>query len=204
MADAVSSLSEPSDKELVEACLREGDEVAGTSGVLERTVAWEALIRRYERLIYSVPIRLGMTAQEAVDVFQSVCFILFRKLSSLRNHDRIYSWLITTTTRECWRLGAQNSKKHQNNNALAASNDGVSAEQLALERHLAEQQSAAVRAAIAELPPKCRELLNVLYFVSDDSSYQGAAERLNMPVSSIGPTRGRCLRKLRKILEDKL
>ena len=79
-----------------------------------------------------------------------------------------------------------------------------SAEQLAIARHLVEEQSAALRAALAELPPKCRELLTVLYLGSDEPTYEGVAKRLNMPVSSIGPTRGRCLRKLRRILEDKL
>jgi RNA polymerase sigma factor (sigma-70 family) len=192
MTNAASSLGEPSDKELVEACLSDNN------------TAWETLIRRYERLIYSVPIRFGMTAQEAVDVFQSVCFILFRKLRSLRNHERIYSWLITTTTRECWRLGAQNNPKYGRETSWMRPADfGVSAEQLAIERRLIEEQSVALRAAMAELPPKCRELLTVLYLVSDEPTYEGVAKRLNMPVSSIGPTRGRCLHKLRRILEEK-
>jgi RNA polymerase sigma factor (sigma-70 family) len=198
MSEAVSSLGERSDRELVEACLSD------TSAASDNGVAWEELIRRYERLIYSVPIRLGMTAQEAVDVFQSVCFILFRKLRSLRDHERIYSWLITTTTRECWRVGAQNSRKYDLESSWTPSTDCASAEQIAIERHLLEQQSEALRAALAELPPKCRELLTVMYFVNDEPDYQGIAKRLQMPVASIGPTRGRCLRKLRRILEDKL
>jgi RNA polymerase sigma factor (sigma-70 family) len=188
-------LAERSDRELVDACLS------------DNSAAWEALIRRYERLIYSVPIRLGMSPQEAVEVFQSVCFILFKKLGTLREHERIYSWLITTTTRECWRAGAQKrreSERLQSNgqNGPIASGETVSAEQLAYERRLAEQQHEVVRRAMSQLPEKCRDLLTMLYYVSEEPTYEDVARSLNMPISSIGPTRGRCLAKLKRILRD--
>src|SRR5687767_6667078 len=91
---ALIPIEEMTDQELVRACLANNE------------VAWEVLISRYERLIYSIPIKLRMSPQEAIEVFQSVCFILLKKLSTLRDHERLYSWLITTTTRECWRVRA--------------------------------------------------------------------------------------------------
>src|SRR5690242_7682808 len=80
------------DRELVQSCLK-GD-----------AEAWETLILRYQRLIYSIPIRAGFSPVDAADVFQSVCVKLLEKLSSLRKQEKISSWLITITTRECWRL----------------------------------------------------------------------------------------------------
>jgi RNA polymerase sigma factor (sigma-70 family) len=219
MTEAVSCLSERSDRELVEACLaaeqvsappemaaeisrvnpQSGDQVN-----LDINDAWEALIRRYERLIYSVPIRLGMSAEQAVDVFQSVCFIMFRKLRSLRNQERIYSWLITTTTRECWRIWSERTRTYDREKSLPLQGGWVSPEQLAIERHLLEQHRTALKAALAELSPKCRELITALYLANDEASYESVAKWMSMPVSSIGPTRGRCLRKLKKLFEQKI
>ena len=195
MIEAPIHLMEQSDRELVEACLS------------DNSAAWEALIRRYERLIYSVPIRLGLSPQEAVDIFQAVCFIMFKKLATLRNHERLYSWLITTTTRECWRAGAQKRReieRSQSNgqNGSSPAGEPPSAEQLAYERRLAEERQEVVRRAMSQLPERCRNLLTMLYFLSEETSYEEVARSLNIPVSSVGPTRGRCLAKLKRILSD--
>src|SRR5262245_50512241 len=90
-AGANVDLTQASDRTLVEACL------AGNSH------AWEVVILRYQRLIYSIPIRNGFSSVDAADIFQSVCLKLLENLSTLRDHEKISSWLITTTTRECWR-----------------------------------------------------------------------------------------------------
>ena len=182
---------ETSDKELVMACLANSD------------AAWEVLIARYERLIYSIPIKFKMTPQEAVEVFQSVCFILLKKLSTLRNHERIYSWLITTTTRECWRIRALKQQEIAPSESNA-SGDTLTAEQLAYERRVAEEQNQMVLEAISELPERCRELIRMLFYLNEEPTYEDISERLNMPVSSIGPTRMRCLEKLKNILQHKL
>lgn len=198
MTEAPIHPFEGSDRELVAACLS------------ENSAAWEALIRRYERLIYSVPVRLGMSPQEAVDVFQSVCFILFKKLATLRDHERLYSWLITTTTRECWRAGAQKRRESERSRSngrdgpAPSTADTLSAEQLAYERRLAEEQHEVVRRGMSQLPERCRDLLTMLYFLSEEPTYEDVARTLNIPVSSIGPTRGRCLAKLKRILRDSL
>ena len=172
-------------------------------------VAWEVLIARYERLIYSIPIKLRMSPQEAIEVFQSVCFILLKKLSTLRNHERLYSWLITTTTRECWRVRALKQREltppqRDGSTRPTASGDEPTAEQLAFERRVAVEQQQLVWDAIATLPDRYRELIIMLFFVNEEPTYEDIARRLNMPVSSIGPTRARCLEKLRKVLEEKL
>ena len=185
---------EKTDRELVEACL------SNNSG------AWEVLIERYQRLIYSIPIRLGMTSQEAGDIFQCVCLILVRKLSTLRKQDSLYSWLITTTTRECWRVGARSRREagperwEPDNTA----DDCRTPENMAYERRIAEERNEVVRRALSQLPDRCRDLITMLYYLNEEPTYEDVAKRLNMPVSSIGPTRGRCLEKLKKILGDAL
>ena len=77
------------DPELVAMCLK-GD-----------AQAWEALIIRYRRLVYSVPVRFGFTSADAADVFQAVCLKLIEHLHELKDETKVSAWLITTTTRQC-------------------------------------------------------------------------------------------------------
>ena len=74
-----SDMSRKTDPELVEDCLN-GD-----------SAAWEALVFRYQRLIYSIPVKLGFTQDDAADVFQSICLKLVEKLETLRDHNRLGS-----------------------------------------------------------------------------------------------------------------
>src|SRR5215217_5467689 len=93
---ASADLRPREDRELIADCL-DGDQDA-----------WAALIARYQRLIYSIPIKARLSADDASDIFQSVCLKLYEKLSTLRDSEKISSWLITTTTRESWRVSARN------------------------------------------------------------------------------------------------
>src|ERR1700693_4989567 len=99
VTEAAADLAERDDRTLVSACL-EGDHSA-----------WEALIARYQRLIYSIPIKARLSQDDAADIFQSVCLKLYEKLATIRDSQRISSWLITTASRECWRLSARNRRE---------------------------------------------------------------------------------------------
>lgn len=185
------------DRQLIEACL------AGESA------AWEALISRYQRLIYSIPLKSRLSPDDAADIFQSVCLKLYEKLATLRDHGKISSWLITTATRECWRVAARNRREAPH----AASGDDEDSEAIAgipatapladEEREALERQQA-VRQSVESLPERCRELLTMLFYQPDECSYAEIARRMNMPVPSVGPTRARCLEKLKKLLLGKL
>src|SRR5215216_1284226 len=94
-----TEVTEPSDRSLVAACLK-GD-----------NAAWEALIVRYQRLIYSIPKKARMSDGDAADVFQSVCLKLCQKLSTLRSEEKLSSWLIKITMRECWRVIAKQRRE---------------------------------------------------------------------------------------------
>ncbi len=179
-----------SDAQLIAAC-RTGDEAA-----------WDALVSRYERLVYTIPLRYGLTPAEADDVFQSVWLKLLERLPTLRQPERVAAWLVTTTRRACWdrRRGAD----HERVDTVAPESlpeerwvDELSPEEIVIryERHQA------VRRAIERLEERCRRLLRYLYYDPTHPTYAEIAEKLKMPVGAIGPTRARCLQKLRRMLE---
>jgi RNA polymerase sigma factor (sigma-70 family) len=66
--------------------------------------AWEKLLRRYQRLIASITFKFGLSSADASDVFQSVSMTLFQQLPSLKKQEKLSSWIITVTVRECWKL----------------------------------------------------------------------------------------------------
>jgi len=185
------------DHALVQACL------AGDSK------AWEALILRYQRLIYSIPIRSGFSPADAADIFQSVCLKLFEKLATLRNQQKISSWLMTTTSRECWRVVERRRRETRPSiydqdyeqdivNRLAS--EGPFADQ----RRISFERQQIVRGAIDGLSDRCRQLIRLLFYSKEEPSYADIARQIKVPLNSIGPTRARCLQKLKRILEGKL
>jgi RNA polymerase sigma factor (sigma-70 family) len=173
-----------SDSELVQACLA-GDERA-----------WEELVDRYGRLVYAIPRRMGLSAADAEDVFQNVFATLLRNLANLRDQTRLSAWLITTTRRECWRLGRSARQHAELGESIV---DDAAPPEHEAERWEREQ---AVRQAIRQLDDRCRKLLTVLFLEPATPTYDRIAEQFGMPVGSIGPTRARCFRKLEAILRE--
>ncbi|HWO02938.1 MAG TPA: sigma-70 family RNA polymerase sigma factor [Blastocatellia bacterium] len=195
--ETAPDLTQRDDRQLIAACL------AG-----EHT-AWEALIARYQRLVYSIPLKLRLSPEDAADIFQSVSLKLYEKLATLRDHDKISSWLITTASRECWRLAARNRREAQPTGSSSEEDsdpmaDIPSTAPLADEERETLERAQTVRQAVASLPERCRDLLSMLFYQADEWSYAEIAQRMNMPVPSIGPTRARCLEKLKKLLHGKL
>jgi RNA polymerase sigma factor (sigma-70 family) len=195
--EATDDLALRKDQELIARCL-DGDHSA-----------WEALIARYQRLIYSIPVRSRLSADDAADIFQSVCLKLYEKLSTLRDSEKISSWLITTTKREVWRVSARNRRE----SVVAGSEndddqDGLiqvaDTAPIADEQRQALEEQQMVRQSVEALPERCRNLLTMLFYEKDELSYADIARRMKMPVPSVGPTRARCLDKLKKLLEGKV
>lgn len=175
----------PDDPALVAACLA-GDQRA-----------WEAVVDRYGRLVYSVPRRAGLSEADADDVFQVVFAAMVRALPGLRDQTRLSSWLITTARRESWRVSARVRAGGAELDEAVPDRAAAPIENVArLER---EQ---AVREAMAGLDPKCRDLLTALFLDPEPAAYGVVAERLGMAIGSIGPTRARCFRKLEPLLRE--
>ena len=164
--------------------------------------AWSALIDRYKNLIYSIPLRYGTPHQDAADIFQAVCLDLFNELPKLRDAEALQAWLIRVTTHKCyhWKKRQTNSDGDLDENHIEnlTATDLIPPELLAgVER---EQM---VRDAIGQLPARCREMIEMLFFEHPPMPYNDVAKRLSLATGSIGFIRGRCLKRLKKILEEK-
>jgi RNA polymerase sigma factor (sigma-70 family) len=176
------------DTELIDACL------TGTSQ------AWEALLVRYQRLIYSIPLRYGLPEHDANDIFQNVSLLLLKNLARLRDRERLGSWLVITTRRECWRMFHHDRQVTLNPETLDL-NDQVPDTGHSEDDFLALERQTVVRAAIELLDGSCHQLLTQLFYSEPRPSYTEIAQALALPEGSIGPTRARCLEKLMRILE---
>jgi RNA polymerase sigma factor (sigma-70 family) len=182
-----------SDAALVAACLR--GEAAG----------WEALVHRYQRLVYAIVRRMGMDEHMGADVFQTVFSRLLTHLPRIADPSRLQAWIVTTAKREAL---LQRHRGERNVSIDVDAEDGSRAWDLADGAPRAEdaldevQQLHRMRLALDRLDDRCRKLLEMLF--NDDAetplAYDLVAGRLNMAVGSIGPTRARCLAKLRQLL----
>jgi RNA polymerase sigma factor (sigma-70 family) len=173
------------DSELVALCLR-GD-----------PLAWEALIKRYRRLMYSVPVKFGFSITDCNDVFQNVCVKLLEHLHEVRNFRKVASWLVTTSVRQCISLKEAKTRDSGTEEEPEEPEDPtLNLEEL---RILAEELQA-MRDAIQELPTRCRSLITMMYLDRKEWTYGEIGVELNMSETSIGPTKLRCLDKLRVLL----
>jgi RNA polymerase sigma factor (sigma-70 family) len=194
---AEADISKQDDRQLIAGCL------AGNHA------SWEALISRYQRLIFSVPRKMRLPPDDAADIFQSVCLKLYQKLSTLRDHDRISSWIVTTATRESWRLSARNRREAMPSDSGSDDETNTVADipataPLADEEREALERHQAVRESVESMPERCRDLLTLLFYHPDELSYSDISRRMKMPVPSVGPTRARCLEKLKRLLQDRI
>lgn len=191
----------------VEECLcDEGPEASKDEWLVQGCIqgeqrAWEELIDKYKRLIYSIPIKYGASPEDAADVFQAVCIEVLNSLSQLKNVESLRSWLITVTIRQSYRW----KKKQSNHVELDAMEPDV-AEGIASTSDadtLAQfEQEQIVREVVSRLVPRHRELVRLLFFEQPPLPYAEVARRLGLATGSIGFIRGRCLEKLRKALVE--
>jgi RNA polymerase sigma factor (sigma-70 family) len=175
------------DPELIALCLK-GD-----------GLAWEALITRYRRLIYSVPVRFAFEPADAADVFQQVCLKLLEHLHEVKDDRKISGWLVTTTTRQCLHVKSLKQRETTSDDNSVVEEQPDPGENLEELKILTEREQS-IREAVDELASRCRSLIGMLYFDSRSPSYEDISQQLEMPVASIGPTRARCLEKLKVIL----
>jgi RNA polymerase sigma factor (sigma-70 family) len=178
-----------SDARLIRHCLN-GDERA-----------WSALIEKYKNLIYSIPIKYGAHPEDAADIFQSVCVELLSELPRLRKRTSFRSWLITVTAHQAFQWKRKTRRRAEDELTP------VDEERLETEPSpdLVEQlqREQVMREAIAELSPRCQEMITLLFFSEPQLPYRDVAQRLGLAVGSIGFIRGRCLKRLHKTLEDR-
>ena len=174
------------DTRLVQQCLRGREE------------AWSALIDKYKNLIYSIPIKYGFNQDDATDIFQAVCLELLSELDKLRKPKALPKWIMQVTAHKCI-----HHKRHLQR--VVTPEDGEdpfegSTPARAEEIFRQAEEEQALRVAMSELPPRCRQLIHLLFFEDPARPYQELAAELGLSTGSIGFTRQRCLDRLRKRL----
>jgi RNA polymerase sigma factor (sigma-70 family) len=159
--------------------------------------AWNELIERYSPLVWSICLRYRLGREDIDDVGQSVWLQLVEHIGRLREAAALPGWLATTTRHECLRV-LRAARRHDLSGLPAE--DRMSQEPSAsmIEEEILEaERNAALRLAFAGLSPGCQDLLSML--MSDPPpGYARISATLGLPVGSIGPTRARCLDRLRR------
>jgi RNA polymerase sigma factor (sigma-70 family) len=162
-------------------------------------VAWDALVARYTNLLWSVARGYRLERSDAADVVQVAWLRLVEHLPQLRDPERIGAWLATTVRRECLQVIARRRRGTPvDDEILTGLPDGSPPVDTAL---LAQEQATALWAAFEAIAPRCQRLLRVL-MADPAPSYHDVSVALDMPVGSIGPTRARCLDRLRDLLDE--
>lgn len=181
------------DASLVRACL------AGAGPDADR--AWETLIVRYRRLVYSIAVSSFRFDQDhADDVFQRVALKLVENLPKLRSTDALAGWISTVTRHECeaaWRDGRRQSPGGLDD----APEESTPPADVPGTIDTIEREHA-VTLALERLGEPCRGLLHALYVEDPTPPYAEIAARLARPIGALGPTRARCLKKLQAVYLD--
>lgn len=187
--------SKASDVDLVSACLKGNSE------------SWSALIARYQGVIFSVALKRGLSRSDAEDVFQNVCLKLYEHLDELRDIQRLSAWLISVTSRECAQIYRRESARPLSETEIEGddrepyasihASPGLTPE----EEILAIERRQLIKETMGDLSNECRMLLTMLYNRETEMSYAEIAEKLSIPLGSIGPRRARCLARLRVLMD---
>jgi RNA polymerase sigma factor (sigma-70 family) len=156
--------------------------------------AWDAIVERYAPLIYATGRRYRLSDADLDDVGASVWLRLVEAIATIREPAALAGWLVTTVQRECLRVIRTAGRVvlvGDDGFATDPMDDDTAAWLLRHERH------AALRAAFGELPPRCRDLLTLL-FADPPTPYAEIEAATGTPIGAIGPTRARCLERLRR------
>ena len=177
------------DARLVERCL-EGD-----------ARAWDALVRRHERLVHAVARSWRLSDEDLADVFQDVFAALVKGLPRMREARTLVRWLSSTTDR----IARATALRRRREQALTAAEPGLVERAPAADEPVGAdleqlERQAMVRLALSGLSGRCQRLLSALYYEDPPPAYAELALRLGVPIGSLGPTRARCMERLRGLL----
>jgi RNA polymerase sigma factor (sigma-70 family) len=161
--------------------------------------AWNRLVSQYGRLIWSITVRFKLSESDAADVVQTTWMRLIEHIDRIERPDRVGAWLAATARNECLKHVSARKRivlVQENVELEGTDHRGPEVDEALLAAERAEH----VRAALAHLPPQWQQLLELL-MADPPVSYAEISDQLGLPVGSIGPTRSRCLAKLRVLLE---
>ena len=179
-----------SDEDLAAECLNGNEE------------AWSALIDKYKNLIFSIPIKAGLSREDAGEVFQQVCLKLLSELPSIRDYRCLGAWLIKVASYDSLHWSR---RERARSHAPVGNADETVAELTYLpdEQLLQLEREQIFRETLLQLTPRCRDLIRMLFYETPSTPYDEVAKRLRLARGSIGFTRMRCLKKLRMLLNER-
>jgi RNA polymerase sigma factor (sigma-70 family) len=160
--------------------------------------ALNRLVRLLTPVLWQVVRAYGVSRPEAEDIVQSTWLAVMGKADTVREPHAVGRWITTVARREAWRVSRHGWRERPAD--LSAVDDEIDpapdpAVQVALHSSVA-----GLWRHVAELPERCRRLLRVIAF-AERPDYATLSIEMDMPVGAIGPTRGRCLEKLRRSLD---
>jgi RNA polymerase sigma factor (sigma-70 family) len=160
--------------------------------------AWDALVDRYKGRVWAVVRAHRLSTADGEDVFQVTFLRLVTHIETIRDPSRVGAWLATTARHECLRIlrRAGRSIPSDDDAVLDAADPLLPAVDSKL---ITDERQVALWSAIGRLSAACQRLLRVL-MADPEPSYEEVSRALGMPIGSIGPTRGRCLKHLRSEL----
>ncbi len=162
-------------------------------------MAWKTIVDRYQGLVWSVARGFRLSDSDAQDAVQTTWLRLVERLETVRDADAIASWLATTVRRECLQLLRRSGRERP---VDVEDLDHVLDPAPALDHGiLLDERDTALWRAFDALQERCKGLLRVL-MADPPMNYAEVSAALNMPVGSIGPTRQRCLDRLRSLASD--
>jgi len=185
----------------------EDTEALDVAGLVRRAAAgdrwaWERLVDQYARLIWAITRDFKLVESDAADVAQVTWLRLLENIHKIENPDRVGSWLAATARNECLRNLAARKRVVLADDDIVLDGAAV-AEPEVDERLLSAERAVMVREALSHLPWRWQRMLELL--MSDPpASYSEISEQLGLPIGSIGPTRNRCLARLRVLLHASL
>ena len=154
--------------------------------------AWDQLVGRYERLVFSVALKNGVSREDAADITQLTFVALLDSIDVLREDGSLPAWLMTVARRQAWRVRRRTHREQP----------WPAEEMTAGTTETDYERIAVIHWALSRLGPRCRLLLHALFFDPDAPPYTVIAERLDWAVGSIGPQRARCLQRMRALLQE--
>lgn len=184
----LSEIKRESDDRLIQAC-RTGD-----------AQAWDVVMEKYERLVFSIPLNYGLSREDAADIAQYTFTHLIQSLDTFQANSNLGAWLATVARRATWRALRRTQRED------TAGFEELIDQEAQPQVHDQFERWAQIEwlnTGLTLLNERCRDLLLALYFAPQEPSYAEIAARMGMSVGSIGPTRARCLERLKRLLGDR-
>jgi RNA polymerase sigma factor (sigma-70 family) len=160
--------------------------------------AWARLVNRYAGLVNTVARRVGLSTFDAEDCAQNTWLALYRNRAVIRDPSRLPAWLIMTTKRYAIRMLDRQYRQSTFSQHVEPESVGAPPD----EELLRLESQDILNHAIGQLDERCQRLLHALFLSPDSPSYRKIADTLQISPNAMGPLRSRCMKRLRKILDE--